>query len=314
MTEPSVVLAVCGHEAARGEELERLLGPGVTAVSGGRALYRALAARPEGAAAVVPMTLGREPGLVADAARTVRSLPTRLHRGVVLTEPFGNAEHLAGWLRAAANTVPASSALLVSAPSGDPFEDAELFRIARLVRCHGRHRLVEVAFTGGDPDPAEGVRRCALLGATRVALLTAAFTGVEPPEPPPGVEVVSSGPLLSPAALARVAAARVAAARERLREHGDDGVARALTAADHHGYNHTHPPGSGHSHAPGHRGHEHRHDDHHGHEHRHDHHQHHEHDQRQGRLVPPYGGGASHIHPAALTQAGPPPTGTRSTP
>lgn len=66
----------------------------------------------------------------------------------MLAEPFGTSQHLVAWLRAAAGRVPETSALLVTAPSGDPFEDAELYRIAALVRRYGRSGLVEVAFTG----------------------------------------------------------------------------------------------------------------------------------------------------------------------
>ncbi|MEK8174376.1 hypothetical protein NKH77_51405 [Streptomyces sp. M19] len=38
----------------------------------------------------------------------------------MLAEPFGTAEHLVGWLRAAAARMPEDRALLVTAPSGDP--------------------------------------------------------------------------------------------------------------------------------------------------------------------------------------------------
>lgn len=94
------------------------------------------------------MTLGRDPELVADTARTLRAVPAAERGTTVLAEPFGTAQHLTGWLRAAAGRVPESCALLLTAPSGDPFEDAELYRIAALVRRYGRRGLVEVAFTG----------------------------------------------------------------------------------------------------------------------------------------------------------------------
>ncbi|MGZ2358033.1 cobalamin biosynthesis protein CbiX [Streptomyces sp. 372A] len=252
------VIAVCGHEAADGRALEGLLGPDVSVVPSGRALFRAVAAhrRRGEPAVVVPMTLGREPGLVADTARTLRAVPAG-PGAVLLAEPFGTAQHLVAWLRAAAGRAPADAALLVTAPSGDPFEDAELYRVAALVRRYGRHALVEVAFDGGDPDPAEGVRRCGLLGAERVALLPATFTAVGPVAPagPAGarpVPVTDAGPLVPVTALRRVLDERVADAHRRLCEHGDDGITAGLTAADHHGHAHTHPPGEGHGHAHGH--------------------------------------------------------------
>ncbi|MFJ5846341.1 sirohydrochlorin chelatase [Streptomyces sp. NPDC092903] len=256
MAERCAVIAVCGHEAGYGRALEGLVDPGVSLVPSGRELFRSISAhRRRGQdAAVVPMTLGRDPELVADTARTLRSVAGGDRAATVLTEPFGTAQHLVGWLRAAAGRVPGDSALLVTAPSGDPFEDAELYRIAALVRRYGRHALVEVAFTGGDPDPAEGVRRCRLLGAEHVTLLPGGFAPPEVPGPAgrAGPVVDSAGPLVSASALRRVLAERVADALRRRHEHGDDGIAAGLTAADNHGHSHTHPPGEGHDH-----GHEH---------------------------------------------------------
>ncbi|RKE22522.1 cobalamin biosynthesis protein CbiX [Streptomyces sp. TLI_171] len=235
------VLAVCGHEAAHGAALRHLAGPDTAVVADGRELYRALAARPARQdVAVVPMTLGREPGLAAEAARTVRALPPELRGGLAVAEPFGTATHLVGWLRAAASTVPERAALLLTAPAGDPHEDAELDRVAHLVRRHGRHRLVQTALLGGDPDPAEGARRCALLGARTVAVLSASFLPPAPPPAPDGVSVLDAGPLLSAAALAAVLSARAAAAVRRLHEHGEDGVAAALTGHHHGPGAHTH--------------------------------------------------------------------------
>ncbi|MEU8698934.1 cobalamin biosynthesis protein CbiX [Streptomyces sp. NPDC048680] len=252
MAERCAVIAVCGHEAAYGRALDGLVGPGVSVVPSGRELFRSISAHLRGGeeTVVVPMTLGRDPELVADTARTLRAVPGGDRATAVLAEPFGTAQHLVGWLRAAAGRVPEASALLVTAPSGDPFEDAELYRIAALVRRYGRHALVEVAFTGGDPDPAEGVRRCGLLGAERVTLLPAGFAPPEVPEVTgaAGPPVVRAGPLVPASALRRVLAERVADARRRRREHGDDGIATGLTAADNHGHSHTHPPGEGHDH------------------------------------------------------------------
>ncbi|WP_217164627.1 sirohydrochlorin chelatase [Streptomyces sp. AC512_CC834] len=249
------VIAVGGHESDDGRAVRRLLDPGVFCVAGGRELLRCVrASRARGEpVCVVPMTLGRDPELVSDAARTLLGLDPEERAGTVLAEPFGTAEHLVGWLRAAATRVPEDGALLVTAPSGDPFVDADLFRIARLVRQYGRHRTVEVAFTGGDPDPAEGVRRCRALGAERVVLLPAAWVTPRAPDPE---RCEPGGPLLTASATAGVLEARVGDAWHRHDRHGDDGLPRGLTAAHTHGLSHSHS----HSHGPG--GHSHGPDDH----------------------------------------------------
>ncbi|MFF9349173.1 cobalamin biosynthesis protein CbiX [Streptomyces sp. NPDC014734] len=295
MSDASRVIAVCGHEAANGAALRGAVAPAVTVVTRGRELYRrVVAARRAGErCCVVPMTLGREPGLVADAARTLRALPAAERAGTLLAEPFGTPQHLIAWLRAAAVRVPATAALLVTAPSGDPFEDAELYRVASLVRRYGSHPVVEVAFGRGDPDPVEGVRRCRLLGASHVVLLPAAFALPDlPGVPDAGVEC--AGPPVSPAALARILAERVADAERRWAEHGDDGIDSGLSAADDHGHAHSHAVGEGHSHAhpPG-AGHTHSHprpqgdghDHDHGRGHGHPHAHHHPHARGAGRVT-----------------------------
>ncbi|MGA4545845.1 cobalamin biosynthesis protein CbiX [Uniformispora flossi] len=270
MADRDGVILVCGHESGRGAHLRPLAGPGTAVVTAGRELHRALAAGPaDRDTVVVPMTLGREPSLAAESARTVRALPPELRRGVAVADPLGTVDHLVGWLRAAASRLDPDSALLLAAPGGDPHEDAELARAAYLVRRNGRHRLVETALIGGDPDIAEGLRRCVLLGARRIAVLPAWFGAVPLPPAVDDVPVRDAGPLLGSAALAGVVAARAAAARHRLREHGDDGVGRALGAADGFGLGHTHEPGEhDHTHAHG-QGHDQGHRHAHGHVHDH---------------------------------------------
>ncbi|MCX4551465.1 cobalamin biosynthesis protein CbiX [Streptomyces sp. NBC_01387] len=253
MTALPTVIAVCGHEAAFGRALDGVLaGSGVVPVAPGRELQaavgRALRAGP-GPVCVVPMTLGRDPELVADTARTLRR-PAAEHPGrIALTEPFGSTEHLIGWLRAAAGHSPpaeAEPALLIVAPAADPDADAELFRVARLVRQHGRHGLVEVALAGGDPSPAEGIDRCRRLGAARVRVLPASFVEPGPPGPPDlshlpelphQTEVLCGGPLLGRAAVEAVLATRTGAALRKLAAH-DDGIAAG--SAQHHGHTHSH--------------------------------------------------------------------------
>lgn len=234
----TVVLAG-GHEG----------GAAAGAVSSGRpltgAVREALAASPD-PVCVVPMTLGRDPGLIADCARALRWLGREEGRGrLALAPPFATADHLTAWLRTAAlraiREAPDTSAVLVTAPAAGPFEDADLFRVARLVRQHGHHRWVEVAFDGGDPDLAEGVERCRRLGADQVGLIRAAFTAAD--GVPDGV--LDTGPLLSEAAIAQVVRARVQEALHRL-AHGQDGIAEGLDAEHGHGYAHAHGPGGDH--------------------------------------------------------------------
>ncbi|MCX5300985.1 cobalamin biosynthesis protein CbiX [Streptomyces sp. NBC_00193] len=201
---------------------------------------------------VVPMTLGRDPGLIADCARALRWLSREEEPGrLVLAPPFATVDHLTAWLRTAAlkavREAPDTSAVLVTAPAAGPFEDADLFRVARLVRQYGHHRWVEVAFDGGDPDLAEGAERCRRLGAGHVSLVRAAFA--PPAELPSGV--LDTGPLLSDAAIAQVVRARSQEALHRL-AHGQDGVAEGLDAEHGHGYAHSHGPGGDHGHHHGH--------------------------------------------------------------
>ncbi|MFJ9445387.1 sirohydrochlorin chelatase [Kitasatospora sp. NPDC101235] len=275
MTQPQAAAVVLagGHESDGGRDLAALVAREPTvraAVPAGRplteAVRSALAAAGDGPVCVVPMTLGRDPELVADTARALRWLAAgEAHGRLALTAPFGAADHLIGWLRAAARTAP-DGAVLVTAPAAGPFEDAELFRIARLARQYGRHRWVEVAFEGGDPDPAEGTERCRLLGAREVTAVPASF-GPALRTALPGVR--DGGPLLRPSAVAGVVAARTAAALHLL-GHGEDGILAGLDAEHGHGYTHSHGPGEqshshgpvrqGHSHGPGEQGHQHRRD------------------------------------------------------
>lgn len=245
---PGKVVAVCGHESDGGRAVRDLLGPQVVCVAGGSELRRCVSALRTGgeSVCVVPMTLGRDPELVADAARSLLALSAEDRAGTVLAAPFGTTGHLIGWLRAAATRVAEDKALLVTAPSSDPFVDADLFRIARLVRQYGRHRTVEVALIGGDPEPVEGVRRCLALGERRVVLLPAAWVT---PRVPASAHCELGAPLLTAPATAGVLDARVREAWERHDRLGDDGLPRGLSATHEHGHAHSHEPG-GHTHRP----------------------------------------------------------------
>ena len=252
----ATVILVGGHESNGARDLAEAVPPRAPygMVAAGMPLTEAIGAAlagSEGPVCVVPMTLGRDRTLVAEAARALRwadglsGFDTGRTPGrVALSAPFGTQDHLVGWLRAAAERVPAppGTAVLVTAPAADPFADAELYRVARLVRQYGRYPWVEVAFSGGDPDVEQGVDRCRRLGAERVLLLPAGFG----PAARTGSPTIDGGPLLSPAALEGVLAVRCAEALHRL-SHGDDGIAAGLDAEHGHGFAHSHGPDHSHS-------------------------------------------------------------------
>lgn len=231
---------VGGHESDHGRAIGELSGATVTAV--GRDLY-GLTLRP---AIVVPMTLGRDTELASQIAQVLRWNGRDREPGeLLLAPPLGTTTHLVGWLRAAAAgraAVPDSSgpcaaesgAVLVTAPSASVEEDAELFRVAHLVRGNSGPRRVEVAFTDGEPDVVEGVARCRLLGARHVTVVPASFTEPDLPE-----GVTWAGPLLPPAALRELVGRRAATARDLWIRHGDDGLAVA-SGGHHHHHDHSH--------------------------------------------------------------------------
>ncbi|MFD7032395.1 sirohydrochlorin chelatase [Streptomyces sp. NPDC059917] len=254
---PAAVVLGAGHEG----------GAALGAVPAGRPLTEAVAAAlaaSSGPVCVVPMTLGRDRKLIADCARALRWLARAEGPGgaggaggagrLVLAPPFATADHLTAWLRTAAlravRSAPRTSAVLVTAPTAGPFEDADLFRVARLVRQYGAHRWVEVAFDGGDPDLAEGAERCRRLGARHVALVRAAFAPPDDGAAARDADVVDTGPLLGAAAIEEVLRARVAHALHGL-AHGDDGTGAGLDAEHGHGYAHAHGPDGAHDHAHG---------------------------------------------------------------
>jgi sirohydrochlorin cobaltochelatase len=170
---------------------------------------------------VVPMTLGRDPGLVTDTARTLMSVTAAAAAGrIVLAEPFGSATLLTGWLRVAVAQAigplaATDHAVVMTANAANRFDDAELYRIAHLVKVRAAVPWVEVAFHGGDPGLAEVLDRCETLGARRTAVVCADFGSAD------------TGPLLSPATVSGVLATRVAAAMLKL-GRGDDGIAHGL--------------------------------------------------------------------------------------
>jgi sirohydrochlorin cobaltochelatase len=238
----AAVVLVGGHEGGADVAVDPLVeyGPLVRAASARQRLVEAVYEALDGSESpvcVVPMTLGRDPGLVADAARTLTSLGAAAAGRVMLAEPFGNAILLAGWLRVAVSRAAGllgstDLAVLLTANAANRFDDAELFRIAHLVRVENDLPWVEVAFRGGHPDVAEGVKRCEQLGARRVAVIPADF-GPATDIPMPGV--IGGGPLLTPSAISGMLATRIARALLKLSQ-GDDGIGAGVAADPGHGH------------------------------------------------------------------------------
>ncbi|WP_370384586.1 hypothetical protein [Catenulispora sp. GAS73] len=233
----AAVVIVGGHEAGAGVVVDPLVehGPVLRAPSARKALeatVRKALDNTDLPVCVVPMTLGRDPLLVADTARTLTSLAGAAAAGrVMLAEPFGDAILLAGWLRVAVSRAASrlgatDLAVLLTANPANRFDDAELFRIAHLVRVQNDLPWVEVAFRGGDPDVAQGVKRCEQLGARQVAVIPADFG---PATDTPVPEVVDGGPLLAPSVISGMLATRIARAMLKLSQ-GDDAVAAGLDA------------------------------------------------------------------------------------
>lgn len=241
----SRTIVLCGgHESGAGAGLRPLHdreveGATIRVASPGRELEATLGeALRDGAAAVLPMTLGRDPRLVSDTARTVRWATREGIGPVALARPFGNAEHLVGWLRSACRRLPdPGAAAVIAASASDPFDDAELYRIAALVRTRSGGRMVEVGLRAGNGGLGEAIGRCRRLGANGVAIIPAELRQ----------RGDAATPLLTTAMVLRIVAARAAAAVHLLESHGDDGVAAALASDHEHGFAHSHD-GSAHSH------------------------------------------------------------------
>ncbi|MFC4112189.1 sirohydrochlorin chelatase [Nonomuraea zeae] len=233
---PRDVLLATGHESRGGPVSRDLLGPGTGAYVAGRDLPAAVRGRDR--AVVVPMTLGRDPGLIVSAAQTLTwAARDRTPGDLLLAEPLGSVRHLVGWIKAAIARVlrsgPPPQAVLLVAPAAGPEEDAELFKVARLVWQNLPVRWVEVALTGGRPDAPDGLDRCHRLGATDVLLVPASF------EAAPVLDGArTAGPLLGPAALRALIRDRVATAERRWRLDADDGLTGHAAAHHHHHHDH----------------------------------------------------------------------------
>ena len=260
----TVVLAG-GHESADGADLAfiRDEDPGIAVTASGRPLHNVLTRllpAVEGPVVVVPMTFGRNPTFVADTAKTLKWLADRGGNRLVLADPFGTIDHLTAWLRTAAGEVrkrDPEAALVISAEAANPFDDAELYRIAHLVRTHGAGNVVEVAVTRKEADLQDVLHRLRLLGSDRAVVVPAGF------QREPAVRFGSDGfegarfygPLMSRRAVLRVIGERTAGALHAL-SHGHTGIDAGLQADHGHGYAHSHAfeesQGAGHGHSHNH--------------------------------------------------------------
>ena len=242
---PVTTVLVGGHESDHGADLASLAMafPEVAVTSPGRPLRDAVTASLDAATrvAVLPMTWGRDPSLIADTAATLRWLAARSAAGwISLCPPFGTPDHLVSWLRRAAVDVSREfryGGLLLCAPAANPYDDAELYRIAHLVRTYGAGIEVEVACLTEPGDLRHAVRRAWRLGARRVVVAPAGFARTAPP----GIIQAGAsffGPLMAERAFHDLIRRRVAEGLARL-EQGDDGIAAGLLAGHAH-HTHTH--------------------------------------------------------------------------
>lgn len=253
-------ILVGGHESADGADLVRLEAAidGAQAAKPGRQLHDRVsdAVRAGDTVVVVPMTFGRNPTMVADAAKTLSWLERKHPGRLALAAPFGTTDHLTAWLRRTANTVRSedpAAALVVAAPRSNPFDEADVHRIAYLVATHGAAREVFPAIE--DPDEGVGpvIERLRRLGIDRSVVAPVGFAAVSDERFGEGALIGSRffGPLMSDAAIARVVRTRVASALDDLAA-GHDGIALGLDADHGHGYAHSHAfEDAGHAHSHG---------------------------------------------------------------
>ncbi|MFZ3452397.1 hypothetical protein [Arthrobacter sp. 7Tela_A1] len=275
----AAVVLVGGHESGNGVDLSFVpdLMPGVFVSPAGRPLHNLLtqllapdrdvsASGPQ-PVAVLPMTFGRNPTLIADTAKTLRWLAAAAGTGgpapqLALSDPFGTPDHLTAWLRTAATEVrrrDPGAAVLITADAANPFDDADLYRISHLVRTHGAGIPVEAAAVGSVEALQEAVQRLRLLGSTHTYVVPAGFRRAPTvySDPVPygtgdfsGVEFY--GPLMSEKAVLRIIGERVRDTLHAL-SHGRTGVEAGLQADHGHGYAHSHAfeESGGHSHPHG---------------------------------------------------------------
>ena len=232
---------VGGHESNDGADLLRISEhvDGSVTASPGRAFHNTVSAALEDGetVVVVPMTFGRNPTMVADTAKTLKWLAAKHPQRIALASSFGQLDHLTAWLRAAANRATATDpavAMLVVAPRSNPFDEAELHRIAYLAATHSALTETGVAIADNEADLAASIDRLHRLGFEHVVVIPAGFAASLPRSSADYV-----GPLMSDAAILRVVRTRIREATEAL-QAGHDGIDDGLMADHGHGYAHSH--------------------------------------------------------------------------
>ncbi|MDO4910197.1 MAG: hypothetical protein Q3972_00450 [Corynebacterium sp.] len=195
---------------------------------------------------LLPFHTGRDATLESDLARAASWISKT--RAVYVAEAVGDATTTLAALRGHFRNLAAGQKGLVVATAVDPFADAELFRLARLAWVNGNAAEIGVAFEGAYPSVAEWE---ATHGPASM-IVRADFS-----ETAPGQLA-----LWSPSQLRVLIERRVTTALHRGRDHGDNGIERAIMRDHDHGFAHSH--GEDHSHEHGH-----------GHSHHHHHHHHH---------------------------------------
>lgn len=245
---PVRTILVGGHESADGADLVRLEGSieGAVSAEPGRRFHNTVSAALAAGetVVVVPMTFGRNPTMVADTAKTLKWLGDKHPGRVAMAAPFGTIDHLTAWLRTAANAARATdpdAALVVVAARSNPFDEAELHRVAYLVATHGALADVVPAILDEDADVSSAVERLHRLGVERAVVVPAGFAAGSAAAFGSGAlaDARFAGPLMSDAAIGRVIRTRVADALAALAA-GHDGIADGLAADHGHGYAHSH--------------------------------------------------------------------------
>lgn len=262
MSDPAErIVLVGGHESSEGAQLQRLVTTDrawVATPTGRRLAHAVESALDAGqSVTVVPMTLGRDPILIAETARELRWIRQTRPGRILLAPPFGTTDHLIAHLRSAANRLMRLSpgaALVIAADASDNFNDAELHRVAHLVRAESSIPEVTVALLGPGHLALEDIaHRLERLGYERSGVVHAGFAAAaHVPDSEPH-SMLWCGPLIRDNAIRRIVTERIAAAQHAA-EHGDDGIDPALGADHDHGYAHSHDDvaGSAHGHGHGH--------------------------------------------------------------
>jgi len=152
--------------------------------------------------------------------------------------------------------------VVLAAEPGDPFDDAELYRVGHLVRTFGAGNEIEVGIVDGH-GWMPVIDRLERLGFHDIVLVPAGFHGGG--GLPHGTDGAATsrfyGPIMSDQVVGKVVQQRLDAALHDL-AHGRTGIAAGLAADHGHGYAHSHDIGGNH--------HDHDHHDHGHHEHDHD--------------------------------------------